>query len=147
MCATFFNLKGQFLQEESSTGGPWLMIDWKRSWLLPGKYCISNKAKETHFTILHKIYPVNTNVSLDINSSCPFRKQAAETLVHLNASLQALLVRHRFSFMWFCQCSTFFSLKEIVLYYDNTTNKPLEHTIILFDFIWYIFYSQTKMCK
>ncbi len=25
-------------------------IDLKRSWLLPGKYCISNKAKETHFT-------------------------------------------------------------------------------------------------
>ncbi len=49
-------------------------IDWKRAWLLPGNYCMPNKAKETHFTILHKICPVNSNVSkcLDINSSCSF---------------------------------------------------------------------------
>ncbi len=73
-------------------------IDWKRSWLLPGKYCISNKAKETHLNFLHKIYPVNLNVSkyLDIDSSCSFSKQAEESLEH---------------------------------YYDNTKNKPLEHTI------------------
>ncbi len=60
-------------------------IDWKRFWLLPGKYCIPNKAKETHFLILHKIYPVNLNVSthLDIGSSCSFCKQAEESLEHL----------------------------------------------------------------
>ncbi len=60
-------------------------IDWKISWLLPGKFCISNKAKETHLKILHNIYPANFNVSkyLDIDSSCSFCKQAEETLVHL----------------------------------------------------------------
>ena len=30
-------------------------INWRRAWLLPHKYCISNKAKEIHFKILHKI--------------------------------------------------------------------------------------------
>ncbi len=60
-------------------------IDWKRSWLLPGIYCISNKAKETYFKILHKIYPVNFNVSkyLGIDSLCSFCKQAEESLERL----------------------------------------------------------------
>ncbi len=60
-------------------------IDWKRSWHLPGKYCISNKAKETHLNFLHKIYPVNLNVSkyVDIDSSCSFSIQAEESLEHL----------------------------------------------------------------
>lgn len=34
-------------------------MDWKRAWLLPGTYCISNTEKVIHFKIVHKIYPVN----------------------------------------------------------------------------------------
>ncbi len=116
-------------------------IDWKRSWLLPGKYCISNKAKETHFTILHKIYPVNLNVSkyLDIDSSCSFCKQAEESLEHLffegplSKQFWSDLGSHIFDS---ANVEHSFSLKDIIFYYDNTKNKPLEHTIkkiILYD--------------
>ncbi len=28
------------------------------AWLLPSTFCISNKVKETHYKILHKMYPV-----------------------------------------------------------------------------------------
>ena len=38
-------------------------ITWKMTWLLPHQFCISNKVKEIHFKILHKIYPVNSIIS------------------------------------------------------------------------------------
>lgn len=33
--------------------------DWKKAWILPYKYRISNKIKESHLKILHTIYPTN----------------------------------------------------------------------------------------
>lgn len=30
-------------------------IVWKKAWILPNKVCISNKVKEVHYKILHKI--------------------------------------------------------------------------------------------
>ncbi len=35
-------------------------IDWKYAWLLPKKYCITNKVREVHFKILHLVYPTKT---------------------------------------------------------------------------------------
>jgi len=60
-------------------------IDWKEAWLLPHKYCISNKIKEVNFKILHKIYPVNDTVAkyMDVDSSCSFCGNEDETLIHL----------------------------------------------------------------
>ncbi len=57
-------------------------IDWKRSRLLPGNIVFLIRQKKH---ILHKIYPVNLNVSkyVDIDSSCSFSKQAEESLEHL----------------------------------------------------------------
>lgn len=59
--------------------------DWKKAWLLPHKYCISNKTKEVHFKILHKIYPVNGTLAkyLEIDSLCTFCKSEDETLIHI----------------------------------------------------------------
>lgn len=60
-------------------------IDWNWTWLLPGKYCSSNKVKESHLKILYEIYLVNSSISklLDIDSSCSLCKQAEDTLVHV----------------------------------------------------------------
>ncbi len=107
-------------------------IDWKRSWLLPGTHCISNKAKETHFNILHKIYPVNLNVSKYVDSSCSFCKQAEESLEHLffGCPLSKQFWSDLGSYIFDSANDVhYFSLKDIIFYYDNTKNKPLEHTI------------------
>jgi len=55
-------------------------IDWTEAWLLPHKYCISNKIKEVHFKILH-----NDTVTkyMDVDSSCTFCGNEDETLIHL----------------------------------------------------------------
>lgn len=60
-------------------------INWKKTWLIPHKYCISNKAKEVHFKLLHNIYPTNCFVAkfLDIDTCCSFCKQDTETIPHL----------------------------------------------------------------
>ncbi len=47
-------------------------INWRKSWLLPSKFCISNKVKETHYKILHKVYPVNLSISKYSDESCSF---------------------------------------------------------------------------
>lgn len=59
--------------------------DWKKAWLLLHMYCISNKAKEVHFKVLHNIYPFNSLISkfVDIGSSCTFCSQDVETVPHL----------------------------------------------------------------
>ncbi len=38
-------------------------VNWRKAWLLPYKFCISNKAREIHLKILHKIYPTNMLLS------------------------------------------------------------------------------------
>ena len=60
-------------------------ITWKMTWLLPHQFCISNKVKEIHFKILHKIYPVNSIISkyMDVDSSCFFCGLSDETFAHL----------------------------------------------------------------
>ncbi len=130
----------QFKKNISSRGKFYWMslfddIYWKRSWLLPGKYCISNKVKETHFKILHKIYPVNFNVSkyLYIDSSCSFCKQAEETVVHLffdcplSKQFWSDLGSHIFDSANIVHS---FSLKDIIL-------KITPWNILLFFFILY----------
>jgi len=60
-------------------------INWKKTWPIPHKYCISNKAKEVHFKLLHNIYLTNYFVAkfLDIDTCCSFCKQDTETIPYL----------------------------------------------------------------
>ena len=60
-------------------------INWQKAWLLPSKYCITNKVKEVHFNILYKIDPVNVNIAkyTDISSACSFCDDTDETMLHL----------------------------------------------------------------
>ncbi len=83
------------------------------------------------------MYPVNLNVSkyVDIDSSCSFSKQAEESLEHL--FFEGPLSKQSWSDLGshiFDSANDVhsFSLKDIIFYYDNTKNKPLEHTIICF---------------
>ena len=58
-------------------------INWRRAWLLPHMYCVSNIAKEVHFKILHNIYPLNCIIAkfTDVSDSCSFCKKNIYFLV------------------------------------------------------------------
>ena len=60
-------------------------IDWQRAWLLPYKFCITNKIKQVHIQILHNIYVTNLYLSkfLDIENKCLFCNGDSESLTHL----------------------------------------------------------------
>uniref|UniRef100_A0A8C6SMB2 Reverse transcriptase domain-containing protein n=1 Tax=Neogobius melanostomus TaxID=47308 RepID=A0A8C6SMB2_9GOBI len=113
-------------------------IDWKRTWLLPYKYCITNKMKEVHFKIIHKIYPVNLVVSryADVDKCCTFCQTQEETLEHLFffcnivqafwAELSSYIFKN-------CQKSHCFTLKDIICYFeDNTTTKSFHYVVNFF---------------
>lgn len=59
--------------------------DWKKAWILPYNYCISNKINEVHIKILHTIYPTNLYFSkfLNIEDKCSFCNMEPESLTHL----------------------------------------------------------------
>ncbi len=38
-------------------------IHWKKAWLLPEKFCISNKIREVYFKILHNVCPTNSQIA------------------------------------------------------------------------------------
>lgn len=51
-------------------------INWRKAWLLSSRFCISNKVKEIHNKILHKIYR-------QLNETCSFGGLVDETAAHL----------------------------------------------------------------
>lgn len=66
-------------------------INWRKAWLCPTQFCISNKIREIHFKILHNIYPCNALISrfAEVDEKCTFCSDEPETILHL-----------------FCICST-----------------------------------------
>lgn len=61
-------------------------IDWKKTWSLNRKYCISNKVREVSLKILHRCYPVNTVIAkyrLNIDPLCSFCHHTEETINHM----------------------------------------------------------------
>ncbi len=78
-------------------------VDWKKVWLLPNRYLLTNKVKEISFKLLHRIYPAKlylTKFKKDIDVRCSFCKQKPETAVHL---------------FWHCPYASFF-LTKMLLY-------------------------------
>lgn len=61
------------------------ITNWSKTWLNPFKYCINNKIKETHWKIVHNIYPTNSYLAkfMDIENKCVFCQIEIETLNHL----------------------------------------------------------------
>lgn len=62
-------------------------ITWRRVWLLPNRYLITNKVKEVTFKLIHRIYPaksyIKTKFKLDIDENCTFCHSCPESVVHL----------------------------------------------------------------
>lgn len=60
---------------------------WKRAWLLPNRYLVTNKVKEVSFKLIHKFYPakcfIRDRFRKDIDSNCSFCSVCPETVVHL----------------------------------------------------------------
>ncbi len=85
---------------------------------------------------------------MDIDSSCSFCKQAEESLEHLffegplSKQFWSDLGSHIFDS---ANDVHSFSLKDIIFYYDNTKNKPLEHTIICF-ILYGTFFIHKQKC-
>ncbi len=112
-------------------------IVWRRAWLIPFKYCINNKIKETHFKILHTIYPSKSLISRfsDIDDICCFCNNEKETLTHLFFDCNVVnkfwsdLADFIFNLM---NVNYGFTLKDVILYYENKSNKDLECIVNLF---------------
>lgn len=62
-------------------------IDWKKVWLLPNRYLLTNKIREISFKIIHKFYPSNDHIvkkfKKDIDVMCTFCSMSIETVTHL----------------------------------------------------------------
>ncbi len=61
-------------------------IIWKKVWLIPNQYLITNKVKEVSFKIIHRIYPAKyylVKFKSDIDFSCSVCVSCHETVVHL----------------------------------------------------------------
>ncbi len=67
-------------------------VNWRKAWLLPYKCCISNKVREIHLKILHKIYPTNMLLSkcMDIGKECSFCNSGEESLCHMFVDCQSV---------------------------------------------------------
>lgn len=98
-------------------------IDWKKAWLMPYKYCISNKTKELHFKILHKIYPCNEMLAkfMDMDSGCALCDMK-ESIAHIFYECNAVgdfwlgLSNHLSSLLG---ASHIFSRKDILFYFTH----------------------------
>ena len=61
-------------------------IDWKNAWILPRKFLITNKVREVTLKVMHRCYPVKTNLikyKIDIEAHCTFCGNSDETIAHL----------------------------------------------------------------
>jgi hypothetical protein len=127
-------------------------IDWKDAWLLPHKYCISNKIKEIHFKILHKIYPVNDTLAkyTDVDNSCSFCGIEDETLIHL--FFQCIKTQNFWNSLLFymgkhLDSSSPFQLKDIICYYKGKTSVSVNYIVNFFILFGKFFIHKQKFAK
>lgn len=62
-------------------------INWKKVWLSPNQYLVTNKVKEISFKLIHRFYPTNDHIvkrfKRNIDSKCTFCSANSETMTHL----------------------------------------------------------------
>lgn len=109
-------------------------INWRRAWLIPFKFCITNKAKDVHFKILHKIYPTNSSVAkyTDVENKCTFCKNTSETFSHLFLDCEVSRKPWRgieSHFLSAANCVYSLTSRDIIYYYDNKKNAALENVL------------------
>lgn len=99
-------------------------VNWRKAWLLPYKFCISNKVREIHLKILHKIYPTNMWLSnfMDIGKECSFCNNCEESLNHLFVDCQSVKSFWKDCFFTFSvkiNLKITLNVKEIICYFEN----------------------------
>lgn len=61
-------------------------VNWKKVWLLPNRFFVTNKIKEVTFKLIHRIYPVKcflVRYKRNIDVNCSFCDSSKETAIHL----------------------------------------------------------------
>lgn len=101
----------------------------KKTWSLPYKYVISNKAKEVHFKILHGIYPANHFVArfLNLADLYTFCNQSKKTIPHLLFHCNVAQSKQT----WLNNSSYTFTLKDIICYFVDP-NSILQYVVFFF---------------
>uniref|UniRef100_A0A8C2C6C1 Reverse transcriptase domain-containing protein n=1 Tax=Cyprinus carpio TaxID=7962 RepID=A0A8C2C6C1_CYPCA len=126
-------------------------IKWRKTWLLPYKYCIPNKVKEVHFKILHNIYPCNAFLSkfCDVADICTFCKKESEDICHLFFSCNvSSLFWKDLSFYCFSKINVngVFHIKDIVCFFENQ-NKSLESTVNFLILVAKFYFHKQRFLK
>lgn len=121
--------------------------------MLPHKYCISNKTKEVHFKILHKIYPVNDTVAkyMNVDNSCSFCGNEDETLIHL--FFQCEKTNNFWNRLYLhigkhLDSSKSFQLKDIICYYkEDKASTSINYIVNFFILFGKFFIHKQKFSK
>ena len=81
----FYNAKKIIPRGKFFWNAIFMNINWQKAWLVPFKFCVTNKIRELHLKILHNIYPSKMYISrfLDIDNKCTFCKNELENVTHL----------------------------------------------------------------
>ena len=118
---TFFEKRKISPRGKSFWNSVFSEIVWPKAWLLPHKYCVTNKIKEVHIKILHNIYPSNAILSKfsDTGELCNFCNSCNETTLHL-----------------FCQCvhsSRFWrDLEQFIASYCNENTVLSSQAVLIY---------------
>ena len=106
-------------------------IDWKKAWLLPYKFCISNKVREVHFKLLHNIYPTNSYLAkfTDSDAACRFCVTEDDSAQHIffecniAKKFWSELESHVFQPV---NLHYSLSLKDVICYYCNSEDSNID---------------------
>lgn len=108
--------------------------------------------KEVHYKIVHTIYPVNSVISryADIDKHCTFCKTQDETIEHLFFccnKVQAFWAEVSDYIFVNCQISHCFTLKDIICYLEDHTNKSFQYIVNFLILIGKFFIHRQKFLK
>lgn len=111
-------------------------IEWKYAWLLPKKYCITNKVREVHFKILHLVYPVKTlflRFNDDADVRCDFCGTEKEDVVHLffNCIYSKMFWIELEGLLYKCFGIKVYLFEKDVFFYFNREKLPPNETFVV----------------
>ncbi len=83
-------------------------VNWKETFKISRRFCITNKIREVSYKIVHRIYPVKQVIAKfckDIDLKCVFCKEENESIVHL-AYFMIVFIQKYFGVIWFSLLNT-----------------------------------------
>lgn len=126
-------------------------INWHEAWLVPFRFCITNKVRELHLKILHNIYPTNLFISKfkPVDDFCSFCKTKQESLSHLfyGCSFCITFWKNVESYVAFKTKHTItLEGKQIITYFD-CSNRSLCNIVNLFILLGKFHIHKAKFSK